>query len=237
MVEARSENAGQIADRSDVAKAGRRWQVAPWKVVVLLILPVAIAWPVAKIVGIQRALAAVESQGGQTIVFRSPDYEGSEVLHYFSWLIGDSQARVRLTGRRITDAELGSLHGLHGLCDLRLDGAAITDSGLKCLRDHQELQALSLKGVAVGDAGLADLQYLTNLRSLCLTNTRVTDATVRSIASLTMLHCLYLDRHGGDRCRSAMCRELRSARGPGFSGTRVTAAGLRNLERWPTSVS
>ena len=230
MADARSEKADPYAARSTATKAGCRWCLAHWKVVVPLLLLAAISWPAAKIARIKPALAAVEAQGGQTTVLRSPDYEGSEVLRCLSWLIGQSRVRVTLTGRRTTD---GPGQPPRGQRPVRFAARRRRGHGrgLKSLPDHQELQTLSLEGAAVGDAGLAELQHLTNLRSLCLTDTRATDKGMRAVAGLTGLRFLYLANtavtDAGVRCVG----NFSHLEALDLSRTRITHTGLRNLER------
>lgn len=111
----------------------------------------------------------------------------------------------------VTDAGLSQLPGLFPhLHDLYLRDAPVGDDGLASLGGLRELHTLDLARTKVSDAGLPSLQALASKPSLCrldLSQTGITDAGLPHLSRLTQLSELHLD------------------------GTKVTAAGIRELER------
>lgn len=104
----------------------------------------------------------------------------------------DKEAAFHLSGKELTDADLGALKEIDNLIWLNLANTKITDDGLKHLADMKGLTRLHLEKTQVGDAGLAHLKGLEKLEYLNLYGTQVSDAGLDHLKALPGLKKLYL---------------------------------------------
>jgi serine/threonine protein kinase len=119
--------------------------------------------------------------------------------------------RVNLTGRLITDRELGYLNNLPDLDYLSLKGTPITDAGLK-----------------------GNLQGLPNLTQLELGGTRITDASLACLVRLPKLHSLWLDQtRVGDEAMARYVKDTAGMKRLYLNHTQITDAGLEPLRQIP----
>lgn len=122
----------------------------------------------------------------------------------------DEQSRVisvNLGERRVTDADLVHLKGLHHLQELDLTRTKITGAGLVNIKDLPALRKLFLTETKVDDAGIGHLKGMKTLGLIGLSGTKITDAALdhlRELMELRQMFCL---------------------------GTGVTDAGLEKLKR------
>ncbi len=125
-------------------------------------------------------------------------------------LTRDDQHRVigaHLGERKVTDADLVHLRGLHHLQELDLTRTKITSAGLKHVADLAALRKLYLTDTKVDDSGMAHLKRLKHLGFVGLSGTGITDAglyQLRELPALKEVFCL---------------------------GTSVTDAGVEKLQR------
>ena len=97
-----------------------------------------------------------------------------------------------LSGRRITDAELGHLKGVKDLQAIHfIDTPQVTNDGLRHLKELTQLTALALNGSQITDAGLEHLKRLTQLRRLGLSDTQVSDSGVSRLKQALPNCCVF----------------------------------------------
>ena len=122
----------------------------------------------------------------------------------------DDQKRVigvNLGERRVTDADLLHLRGLHHLQELDLTRTRITGAGLVNVKDLTALTKLFVTDTKVDDSGITHLKGLKTLELVGLSGTKISDAALdhlRELTGLKRIFCL---------------------------GTGVTDAGVEKLQR------
>ena len=122
----------------------------------------------------------------------------------------DEQKRivgVNLGERRVTDADLVHLKGLHHLEELDLTRTQVTGKALVHIKDLPALRKLFLTQTKVDDAGIENLKGMKTLTLIGLSGTKITDAALDHLRELTEL-------------RQVFCL-----------GNGVTEAGLEKLKR------
>jgi len=122
----------------------------------------------------------------------------------------DEQERivgVNLGERRVTDADLVHLKGLHHLQELDLTRTQVTGKGLVHIKDLPALRKLFLTETKVDDAGIENLKGMKTLTFIGLSGTKITDAALHHLRELTELRQLFCLGNG------------------------VTEAGLKKLRR------
>ncbi len=108
----------------------------------------------------------------------------------------DEQSRVisvNLGERRVTDADLVHLKGLHHLQELDLTRTRITGAGLLNIKDLPALRKLFLTDTKVDDAGIGHLKEMKTLGLIGLSGTKITDAALdhlRELMELRQMFCL-----------------------------------------------
>lgn len=139
----------------------------------------------------QSPSAAIEALGGSVQTDES--------------LPGAPVVTVRLTGERVTDADLSHLAGFTRLRRLDLSYSRVSDDGLPYLKSLSELEALDLSGTRIAGPGLESLKGLAKLTSLELFRTEVADDALPHLRAYS--HLTYL----------------------GLRGTRVSDEGVKGL--------
>jgi hypothetical protein len=122
----------------------------------------------------------------------------------------DEQKRivgVNLGERRVTDADLVNLKGLHHLQELDLTRTQVTGKGLVHIKDLPALRKLFLTHTKVDDAGIENLKGMKTLTLIGVSGTKITDAALDHLREMTEL-------------RQVFCL-----------GNGVTDAGLEKLKR------
>jgi len=136
------------------------------------------------------------------------------------------------SGRHVRDDELDHLATLTQLRVLLLDHTAISGSGLKSLKGLTNLEQVGLHDTNVNDDALATLKEFPGLGNIALGRTRVTDNGLVHLGQMARLSSLNL---GGEAAvTDAGLQHLKQAknlRGLVVSGTKVTAAGVAELQK------
>jgi hypothetical protein len=106
-----------------------------------------------------------------------------------------------------------------------------TDDGLAAVERLSKLNQLYVNYDAVGDAGLARLSGLTQLECLAAHGcAAITDNGLGHLAPLTKLKSLYLSGTGVSDTSAKYLEALRCLKDLDISTTRVTAAGVNELQ-------
>ena len=140
--------------------------------------------------------------GGSAWFWRPFGYHSTNIVEAIKFNGFDTQIRG------VTDQDLQALRELHGLTRVDLNNTVISDATLGHLFDKVHLKTVSIAGTRITDSGLAYLTRLAGLRELDLShNVGITDdglAHLKGLSNLTRL---------------------------GLLGTRVTEAGVRELQK------
>jgi serine/threonine protein kinase len=133
----------------------------------------------------------------------------------------------------ITDAGMENLKHLTGLRHLELAYCTkITDDGFASLKDLIHLDYLWLHATNIGDPGLKHLQKLTRLHDLILTRCeQLTDAGLGSLKALTGLRRLDLDYTNVGDPGLAQLKALPQLESLNLGHTKVTEAGVMDLQQ------
>jgi hypothetical protein len=143
---------------------------------------------------------------------------------------------ANLEETRITDRGLEYLSEVKGFVGLRLNRTKVTDDGLKALVKLPKLRHLELEDIAVTDAGLKHLAQIEGLHTLYLRGTKITDAGLAHLQANKSLWALALDRTAVTDTGLAQFANpggLRNVNHLYLAGTKVTDAGIRQLDAMP----
>jgi hypothetical protein len=121
----------------------------------------------------------------------------------------DRMSFLCLNGTGVTDGALARLAGAPKLTYLSLERTRVTDGGMESVAKLPAIDCLFLERTAVTDAGVAKLAGL-SLYRFSLAHTGITDEAMRSVGAMV------------DHSDRGLVLDL--------TGTRVTDAGLRQLE-------
>jgi internalin A len=125
----------------------------------------------------------------------------------------------------MTAEGLKELPALPNLKSLGLNhGFPITDSGMKAIAQIKSLEFLSLQGVSVTPAGIKNLNGL-KLKTLSVYRDQITDEMLKVLHEVNLLHTINWAR--GENGRPTGLKDVRYIN---LAGSRVTDAGLRELE-------
>jgi hypothetical protein len=135
---------------------------------------------------------------------------------------------IRLSGERTNDKRLADLEGLAdaGLVGLSLSGARITDEGLKSLHDLNDLKYLQLDGTNISDRGIENLLPLANLRQLDVSGTFVTQNAAELLQQLPHLEIIYAAQTELQQVPGVTV--IRASAGANFIDQDLDAAGKRD---------
>jgi hypothetical protein len=143
---------------------------------------------------------------------------------------------LELSRTWIEDEELISLESLEKLEQLVLRRTHVTGSGFRFLARLHRLKHLVLHHSPITDVALSHLEPFESLELLALTGTRVRDEGLRHLGKLRRLRQLGLEllpisSRGLDALadQPSVCRSLSDL---GLKRTKISDAGLRNLDRF-----
>jgi hypothetical protein len=139
---------------------------------------------------------------------------------------------VDLKHTKVVDASLEHLKGLTRLEILLLKDTTVTDGGMVYLKGLTNLEALELGRTKVTDKGLEHLKGFGKIRRLDLGGTQVTDKGLEHLKGLTSLETLNLANASGVSDLGLVhLKGLTNLRTLNLDGTKVTGAGVRDLQR------
>ena len=204
------------------ARSRRRRRAVVIAASTLLILAMSIIVLLGRNYSINRAIASLESLGGEVTPgsvpltsFDQPGFtirlEYAEKLRNLPQIAPELRRLDRVVSLDIAGVEgvesLRPLEGLEDLTYLQLMATRVRD--LAPLRGLHQLGGLGLRGTRVDNASLADLAGLSHLKDLDLSSTRVDDEGLARLSRLDELEVLHLGR------------------------TEISDAGLAHLDRLP----
>lgn len=238
---------GEAPENARVVRPPRSRHISPTTSVVLLIVSVILAVPLAAAFGVvtmgwMQAMSKVTAYPYiANAAHNHRTAHNTSLQQINSSQITDELLRTAskqdlemtsldLSGSRVTDKGLSYLTKWRNLRHLYLDDMNITDRGIQQLQSMNRLETLALSGTQITDKGVERLVGMKRLRKLFLKGTMISDAGLASVAKLPDLRQLCLTK---TRVSDAGLSYLQSTpiESMHLVGTRVTDVGARNLSK------
>lgn len=183
--------------------------------------------------GLRSLMALTQLQGLAVVSVRDGDYAAGDTV--VSYLDGHTAlTTLRLDGNAVTDAGCVVLGDLQSLTSLRLESGSIGNRGLAELGALRRLRVLSLRNARIDHRGLQHLTGLRELHTLDLSGaTGIDDAGMGAVRHLRNLRVLRLSKAAVSDEGVASLRSLPQLEELHLEYTKVTAAALRELSRFP----
>ncbi len=170
----------------------------------------------------------------QTLVIADHDFSNAaEDLKFLASLTKLEKLDLRKTN--VNDAAMENLASLQNLKILKLEYSSLVSDGIEqSLSKLATLEELDLAFVPVGDSLVKSVSRLPALKRLYLYGTNTSDVGLNELSRMQSLEVLYVGSDEGaaitDQCLSALNR-LSRLEVLGIPGTRITDAGVRDLQK------
>ncbi len=208
----------------------------------ILLVGLALGWPVVRARRQAEAVAAVQGLEGSlvfdcdvnTLGRYAPNSRPPRAPRWLQDALGPEFFRTIYTvwvRRKVPDSELTFLQGLTGLRTLHLAGTDVSDAGLSFLGSMHRLWGLDLmRCPLIGDDSARQIGGLAELKELYLSGTGVTDAGLACVRGKRGLRVIFLNDLRVTDAGLLNLEGLTNLESLALGGTRVTDAGMPHLK-------